>query len=391
MDLSCIFASLIPKDKLKNFVPFIALLFFANGFAAFGQPEKNFIVKEDLRLNWFYFDQGEDVMLPFLDNGNHSPTAIHFSIPREFAQKAYLMVDVPAHTSLFLSNKFVQHFDRGKMCYFSMDSLSTVIRQESPQLTLYNKRGFDAPVEVKIGFLHNAFDTSLDVNPISLRMVDSKADYYKVIILILIAFFTVVRSLFPQELSDFMSFQHLFTFRYTDTLQAKYRSLTKSQSLVIVFQAALLAAILIILLNYLDNSWNYIHFLNINPVLGWLVLFGIILLLIILKYVLISAISSLFGMADRINFYFIEFLRMTMIFYFILFMVLGYVVINQFYLVQYLINGLIVAVIIFNVARVLMLYFKFRRTISIKSLHLFSYLCTTELIPIMIGINFFIK
>ncbi len=364
---------------------------FVNGFVAFGQSGKNFIAKEDLRLNWFYFDEGEDVMLPFLDNGNHSPNAIHFSLPRDFARKTYLMIDVPSHTSLFLSNKFVRYFDENKICYFSMDSLNAVINNQSPQLTLYNRHDFEVPVEIKIGFLHNTIEGSLDINPIAHRDIDDKADYYKLIILILIAFFTIVRTLFPQELFDFLSFQYLFTFRYTDTLQAKYRSLTKSQSLVIVFQAALLAAILIIVLNYFGGSWSHLYFISSNPLLGWFVIFGIILVLIILKYVLISFISFLFGIADRINFYFIEYLRMTMVFYFILFVVLSYVVINKFYLVQYLTNGLIIAAIIFNIIRMVLLYFKLRRTISIKSLHLFSYLCTIELIPIMIGINFFVK
>ncbi|MCK5466930.1 MAG: DUF4271 domain-containing protein, partial [Cyclobacteriaceae bacterium] len=92
-----------------------------------------------------------------------------------------------------------------------------------------------------------------------------------------------------------------------------------------------------------------------------------------------------------INFYFIEFLRMAMIFYSIMFVILSYTVINKFYLVDILLESLIFIVIFFNLIRFIIIYFKFRRSITMKSLHLFSYLCTTELIPIIIGLKFFLK
>ena len=80
-----------------------------------------------------------------------------------------------------------------------------------------------------------------------------------------------------------------------------------------------------------------------------------------------------------------------MMFYSLVFVVLTFIVINQFYLVQAALQRILTMVIIFNIVRFVILYFKFRRTVPMKSLHLFSYLCTTELIPIILGMKFFLK
>ena len=239
-------------------------------------------------------------------------------------------------------------------------------------------------------FIHKSFDSSITVNSIARRNIDERADYFKIIILIVFAFFAVLYRLFPYELMDFFSFHAIITFRLTDTAINKYRSMTKIQILIIVFQASLLASLLIIVINYY-NPIVPDFFMELNPIIGWLILFGVVIILIFLKFVLISLVSMVFGIADRINFYFIEFLRMAMIFYSIIFIALSYTVINRIYLVPGLLNVVIIMVIVFNLIRFLILFFKFHRNISMKSLHLFSYLCTTELVPILIGLKFFLK
>lgn len=383
-----IFMSMIPGLGLKNYISFLAFLLIANGQIVFGQ---NFIVEEDLRLDWVFYDDEEKVMLPFLDNSNEYPVAMHLSIDHDHGKEAYLMIDIPANTSLFLENKFLKHYRKNIIRYFLLDSLLNNLQLETIQLTLYKKGSFESPTDAKIGFIHKTFDSAIKVNQIIERNVDIKSDYIKIIILALFAFFVVLHTLFPSELSAFFSFSTLITFRYTSSAFIKYRSLTKTQTLIIIYYAALLAGILIIYLNYNSNPFGQVFFLNINPIFGWLIIFGIVLILIFLKFVLISIISILFGLADRINFYFIEFLRMAMIFYSIMFVILSYTAINHFYLVDDLLDSLVFIFVFFNLIRFILLYFKFRRSLSLKSLHLFSYLCATELIPIVIGLKFFLK
>jgi hypothetical protein len=330
-------------------------------------------------------------LLPLLENNSEYPETIHLDVDLDYAKEAYFMIDITENTSLFIENKFVQHYDEPVVRYFLLDSLQEIFQADALQLTLFNKEGFEHPGDSKIGFIRRSFNSAMNVNPISERNMDNGSNYYKIIILILITFFVILYVYFPAELFDFLSLRLLMTFRYTDTFLTKYRSLTKTQTLVIMYQAALLSAILVVFLNYYNNPLEQLFIFSINPILSWLLIFVIVLISIFLKIILIGAISSLFGISDRKNFYFIEFLRMAMIFYSIVFVIVSYVVINQFYLIDFLLDKLVLIVIIFNLTRFLILYFKFRSAITIKSLHLFSYLCTTELIPIIIGLKFFIK
>ena len=374
--------------RLKYFISIVSVLLFVNSVQCYAQ---NFLVKRDMRLDWVFYDKDEKVMLPFLDNSKEYPVAIHLSVDLDHGNEAYLVMDIPAGTSLFLENKFVKHYEKEAKHKYSLDSLSNVFKRSTIQLRLYNKESFTSPTDTKIGFLHRGFDAVTNVNPISKRNIDGRSEYLKIIILVLFTFFVVLQSLFPSDLFEFLSFRTLITFRYTDTLLSKYRSITKTQILVIIYQAALLSGVLIVFLNYYSNPFEKMSLLTINPILGWLSFLGIILVLFMLKYLLISMLSFLFGLDDRINFYFVEFLRMSMIFYSILFLVVSYTVINRFYSVENLLDNLVMFIVVFNVLRFFLLYFKFRSTVAMKNLHLFSYLCTTELIPIIIGIRFFIK
>jgi hypothetical protein len=383
-----IYAYMKTRLNLKIYFSFLAILFIANSQAVLGQ---NFIIEENLSLDWVFYDEDKNALLPLLENNSEYPETIHLDVDLDYAKEAYLMIDITENTSLFIENKFVQHYDERVVRYFLLDSLQEIFQADALQLTLFNKEGFEHPGDSKIGFIRRSFNSAMNVNPISERNMDNGSNYYKIIILILITFFVILYVYFPAELFDFLSLRLLMTFRYTDTFLTKYRSLTKTQTLVIMYQAALLSAILVVFLNYYNNPLEQLFIFSINPILSWLLIFVIVLISIFLKIILIGAISSLFGISDRKNFYFIEFLRMAMIFYSIVFIIVSYVVINQFYLIDFLLDKLVLIVIIFNLTRFLILYFKFRSAITIKSLHLFSYLCTTELIPIIIGLKFFIK
>lgn len=376
------------RQYVKSFFSFLAILFIANSQAVLGQ---NFIVEEDLSLDWQFYNEDKNAMLPFLENSSEQPVTIHLSVDLDYGKETYLMIDITGNTSLFFENKFIKHYDEGIVKYFLLDSLHDLYPSDELQLTLYKKVGFKKPADLKIGIIRNTFDSGMNVNPISEREMDKRSNYFKIIILIIISLFVVLYVFFPAELFDFLSLRLLVTFRYTDTIFTKYRSLTKTQMLVIMYQATLVASIAVVFLNFYPNPLEQFFIFSINPIISWVIIFGIVLILFFLKFVLISVVSSLFNISDQINFYFIEFMRMAMIFYSTIFIVVSYVVINQYYLLGFLLENLAFMVILFNVSRFVILYFKFQRGISMKSLHLFSYLCTTELIPIIIGLKFFIK
>jgi hypothetical protein len=170
-----------------------------------------------------------------------------------------------------------------------------------------------------------------------------------------------------------------------------FRTITKQQWMVVIYQSALLAAIMTIALHYYHAPDALRFLVEIDILFGWLLAFAITLIALLLKYILIFIVSSLFDVASSINFYFIEYLRMTTLFYSIVFVILSFTVVNYFFGLQQVSGGLAPVVIGFYLVRFGVIFFKFQRNLPIKNLHLFSYLCSTELIPIIIGLKFFLK
>jgi len=379
-----------PKENknLKGLNKTCLLLFLFLPLVMNGQ---DFLIEKDLRLDWTFYSDDAKQILPFLDDNSESPYAIHLNTSLDYGKGTYLRLEIPGKTSLFLGNKYIAHYPHKTTRLFSVDSLSSHLKQDELHLTLYKGTGFSKPPQSSIGFLHNTFDTSLDVNPIKLREIGTQDDFLKIIVLLVFTFFVILYTLFPSELMDFYSMTNLITFRFTDTYLMKYRSITKIQTLIIVFQGTMLASIMFISLHYYNNPLEDTFIKGFPPFLTWLTIVFATLGFMFLKYILISIVSILFGISERINFYFIEYLRMAMIFYSVIFIILAYVIINHFYSIHDLLNTLIIIVISFNFVRFIMIYFKFRSNISIKNLHLFSYLCSTELIPMIIGLNFFVK
>ncbi len=350
-----------------------------------------FYVRKDLHLDWVYYDEDEEVMLPFLETSGDQPRAIHLHLKPGYGKNAFLKIKIPSNTSLFIDNRLIDYLPDDTLAYFSADSLAKRFGNEEFVITLFNKNGFQKPVEALIGFKRKITDELVEVNPVRARKIDQKIDYIKIIVLTIFIIFVMIYTLAQAELFDFYDIRWLFTFRYTDTIIMKYRNFTKQQLVVVIFYSSLLSGLFLVFLHYHPSSLTGGLMFNINLLLEWLMITGIIVGLIFLKFVLVWAMSWLFKITDRVNIYMIEFLRSGIIFFSVIFIIVSFTLINYPGSLTNLMEKIIYFAIAFYFLRFLLLFFKFHQNTSIKNLHLFSYLCATELIPMIIGINYFLK
>ncbi len=352
---------------------------------------QEFLVEEDLHLDWIFYDLEDASPLPFLANRSASPYAIHLPCELNRGKAAFLKVTVPSSTSVLIENKFMEFVPESRSRYWSLDSLKQIYKTEMITITLYRKQYFEEPVDAVIGYKFSRPHTGQTINPLVLRPVDNKSDYFKILLVIVFGFFVVLQSVFPAELLEFYSINSIANYRLNDTLLNRFRSITKIQVLIIVFEAALLSALMLIVLHYYKNPLGSTFILNWNPIFGWLVLFFITFIALWMKYIIILFFSMLFNVFERANLYFIEYNRITLLFYSIMFIMIAYAFINFQQNITSLISGLFMVVFSFYFVRMAILYFKLHNTVSINNLHLFSYLCATELVPIVIGLNFFLR
>jgi len=349
---------------------------------------QEFLAEEDLHLDWIFYDTDDAKPLPFLANRSASPYAIHLTCELNRGKAAFLKVTIPSSSSVLIENKFMEFIPEGRSRYWSLDSLKQIYKTDIITFTLYRGQHFQEPVEATIGYKFSRPQAGQTINPMVLRRVDKKSDYFKILLLLVFGFFVVLQAVFPAELLEFYSMNSITSYRMNDTLLNRFRSITKIQVLIIVFEAALLSALMLIVLQYYKNPLGSAFLLPWNPIFGWLVLFFITFVSLWLKYIVILFFSMLFNVFERANLYFIEYNRITLLFYSIIFMIIAYAFINY---QQRLISGMSAVVFAFYFVRMAILYFKLHNIVSINNLHLFSYLCATELVPIVIGLNFFLR
>jgi hypothetical protein len=353
--------------------------------------QQDFRLDFDLQDSWRYQRGKDGAHLPFQKSTVASPKAIHLKLLLEVKNATHLRISIPASSSLFIEGRFIKYFEENHVGLFDADSLSRVLGVLEMHLTLYNKRGFSVPPLAGFGRMQPEAAVPIEVNPVSARSRDDRHNYLKIIILLVFTLFVALFTVVPGEMREFYSIKNLVVFRFTSTYMDTFRTITKQQWMVVIYQSALLAAIMTIALHYYHAPDALRFLVEIDILFGWLLAFAITLIALLLKYILIFIVSSLFDVASSINFYFIEYLRMTTLFYSIVFVILSFTVVNYFFGLQQVIGGLAPVVIGFYLVRFGVIFFKFQRNLPIKNLHLFSYLCSTELIPIIIGLKFFLK
>ena len=135
-----------------------------------------------------------------------------------------------------------------------------------------------------------------------------------------------------------------------------------------------------------------VGFLGIKPdgIIEYLKILSIVAIGLISKVVLIAIVSNYILVTVRIPaFYVKEMLNINLSFVIILFFSS---------ILIFLLNGLIpafwlpitlYAVLAFYVIRLILLYFKILKLSSFTNLYLFSYFCTTEIFPFLIGLKIF--
>jgi hypothetical protein len=133
------------------------------------------------------------------------------------------------------------------------------------------------------------------------------------------------------------------------------------------------------------SNWIEMN-MAIKAIAAWVLLSVLIFVMLMIKLLLIWTFSRLFALKDVVRFQFFNFIRslyiasafmsVALLFYFMI----GSEGINFYY-------SLLIAACVFLIFSVFLLYFKLMSRAHFSVFHLFSYLCGSEIIPLLILIK----
>ncbi|QNF35752.1 DUF4271 domain-containing protein [Adhaeribacter swui] len=240
-----------------------------------------------------------------------------------------------------------------------------------------------------------AAEIQVNIKPVSasISIQPKNIPNQNVFILFLLLIGLMYGSLRTTYTSDFYSIFRLNTFLRSSSLEegflAKPISSWSSILFVIAFSLSFALVIVAIHTNVQNNFiFNRLFLVSEADITSKIVFYTfLIFVFILVKYIFLRVMGIIFGLKQLVMTQYREFLRTTLFMglFFPLIMLL-YLVLNTAnpQLVLFVSNIAVASILIFTVLRI---FYTLNKKVSLRNLHLFSYICATEVIPLIILIK----
>lgn len=335
----------------------------------FSEPQRELRTAEDLQSHWKVLRGGRLVTY----DGDFVET-IYLDVSLEKASGRYLKIQSPKEFYIFVNSRLVI---KSKSVMLKGDSL----KEEQPGhvlFSIYQPGGIDRLTTTWMNYQQ----TGLYDNP--LRPSRSFNNFILIAVTLLVIFFTALLRSNPQLTTDYLNFVKLFSFKRRDDSQFVLR-ITSSVNLLFYFFCSLLASLAIIVAVHFSNEMSFTFqttYSSVTSYFGvWLILTVVVVAVLMTKLFVASGVSLLFGWRDTAGFQFFNFIRGLVVALSLtgVISMLGFslrINVDYYFLVK--------CFFVMLAAIAILMFFKLLNRESTSAFHLFSYLCATEIFPLLI-------
>lgn len=339
---------------------------------------------KDLRPLWTLADQ--DGFRPATPEQLAHATTVYFQLDARKHGGHHLRVRTPGGGYLFINGKLANTL--GDSALIAMDELRVEFG-ESLLAAIHAPAGVR---EVTTEMVVLTLGTIRPAPVMSPRPPAFFLDFGIIASLILLLFFLVLFRNNPQLTLDYFSFSKVFSSTERNETQLASR-ITSSENLLFYLFCALLTGFLLSAILYSSGPFfmasRPIEFSSLSSSLWiWTRLSFFILLMLAAKLVIVLIFSTLFDFRDTISFQFFNFLR------FVLFTAVVLTVISLLFFI-FRVDAMIwferligLALVLLTVGSVVV-FVKLLGRLRFSLFHLFSYLCISEFIPLVILFKIF--
>lgn len=340
---------------------------------------------QNLMSEAYFFDESSNSYLPLIDVRQFQGSAIHFKLNKNQHNGLILIIRSEKKFSIFIDKKLVNRIGPEMPLIRDTDDLFHEYG-ESIELTFYNQKLEAKTIEAGLYSISEKTEGELsESDVIILNQRDDVSPFNNYLIIGLIALGLLSATLYnyyPRVASDFFRLERAIAFREIDENLLKSRPFNRVNLLFYVLFSGLTAYLLVAvfyLANFtlsikLDTTWSITWL--------WLRAAVIILLWLIVKYLVVRSFTSLYNIKGFLPSHFFNYVRLGLFSFIgiLLVLIVSYlgfeITIPGYYKTLFTILLVLVA------GRSLLIFFKLMNSASYKFLHLFSYLCGTEIIPL---------
>ena len=365
-----------------------------------GMGEENAQVYEqarDMKKSLLVYDSKQKSYVPYVYGTPFYANAASFILNTKENEGLYLDIDTKGKSALFVENDIVALQDVGDRLLLDIDSLRRSYDTEALFMTLYQKElnlnTATISIVRKVGNSVLNDHTAEGIAIVS-REFSSFKNYYIVGLLLILALFAMLKATYPRAFGEFYSVSRAFSMRWREDSVIAGKPVSGASFLFLLMYCLVMA---FVIQAFLHETGNAIAQFNIDiyegftaSLFSWFGLALLVFFAMVIKLLIIWVASNLLGFKDMVSVHFFDYMRISQILLFLLLIaatlsVLSY---NDFLESS---NNLMGYVFGFTVLlTVILLFFKLLSTPVYRNMYLISYLCTTEILPLIIGVKFFL-
>ena len=384
----------MPKKQRSTVIGAVLWFVFFAPYVCPGQVAGD-SVKADLREDWLIYSNRHKTYAPFVEN-TFSPTgSFSFILNKTRTYNSNLVICFQKGSSLFVEQQIVGFYENRKCVSFDLDSLFNRYLAEDLFVTVYNKsldleKHSTLLISKSTGGNRSA---NLLQGKISSRNDSLFKNFYLLALLLFLILLSAVYNLNPRNFREFYSLSKTFSVKLRYDNISSLKVFNWPNILIVATHCLLISYMLMVILSLLGEPVPYLR-TNIDGLMAaiwrWISLAMLVFLFILGKYLLIKLLSAMMNLRELDQIHFFEFIRISIFIYTMGFILMAVLLLGFYSPTATHFLWVIYLIAFLSVVRILLLYLKFLRLSTFRNLYLFSYLCTTEILPLIIGFKIFV-
>ncbi len=351
-------------------------------------------VIKDLREDWLYHRSDRDAYLPVdLERKTSVGTSVSFVLDGLRYSEYDFLAKPTKKTTFFANGQVLAYFPQTTEVHWPIDSLSKSFGSDSLFISIYNPNRIPTGMVTKVvSYMPKAFsDVGRDNFELSERPISDTRDFFVLGLLLIVFVYVLMGLYYDRTVWAYYRVSDAFSLRSRDEPLYKSRPFSKANIFIILLHSLVLSFFIVMLSHFLPERFLLCYYFDFESIgegfLNWTFAMLMIFAFLLLKYFSIYTFCLIYRANDFKNTHFFSFIRLSMIHTAALsFLLLAlYFVFNikSPFIYQNLIYLLLAAMLL----RTLLLFFKLMNLVTHRILYLFSYLCGTEIIPLVIIIK----
>jgi hypothetical protein len=333
--------------------------------------------------------------VPYIKGRSLNYPVIGLLLDTDDSKGLVLKCCVQQGTSVFVNNRIVDQTTLNACRYYDVDSLKSQYQRGSLFISFYQENLDPKLLSTTLMTTHPAPDIQARSKPtvqIIKRSSDQFADFFVMAILSVAAFFAFLINRYPKGHRDYFNFSKAFSLSLKEEKVLTQRNMSIVNTLFIWMYAMVISLLIVLFWKIFDAVPNLFDFVELTTLktcfFSWLTMSFMTFCVLELKYLLIKILCSLLNVEKIAQIHFFDFLRLSLIFVGITFIGASSLYLSNLSRELPYTIILYIFIALFGV-RIIILLFKLIGDTSFRKIHLISYLCTTEILPLLIGIRIF--